>query len=127
TGTSVTRPTVIAQYPSGRISRLSSPVPPYPVIKTLPLHDALPISSRQETCQSWSLPRRYRTRQRRPRSQSHSSWSRIGDFGNARSEEHTSELQSPDHLVCRLLLEKQNDAIDRRAQQCVTTATVADQ
>ena len=23
-----------------------------------------------------------------------------------RSEEHTSELQSPDHLVCRLLLEK---------------------
>src|SRR5258708_27733307 len=27
---------------------------------------------------------------------------------NARSEEHTSELQSPDHLVCRLLLEKKN-------------------
>src|SRR5258708_24553772 len=26
-------------------------------------------------------------------------------FGS-RSEEHTSELQSPDHLVCRLLLEK---------------------
>src|SRR5207244_12365550 len=25
-----------------------------------------------------------------------------------RSEEHTSELQSPDHLVCRRLLEKQN-------------------
>src|SRR5207244_11449727 len=25
---------------------------------------------------------------------------------NSRSEEHTSELQSPDHLVCRLLLEK---------------------
>src|SRR5207244_11137161 len=25
---------------------------------------------------------------------------------NDRSEEHTSELQSPDHLVCRLLLEK---------------------
>src|SRR5258708_23985156 len=25
---------------------------------------------------------------------------------NIRSEEHTSELQSPDHLVCRLLLEK---------------------
>src|SRR5258708_22071802 len=30
------------------------------------------------------------------------------DQGNKihRSEEHTSELQSPDHLVCRLLLEK---------------------
>src|SRR5258708_18907437 len=27
-------------------------------------------------------------------------------FGDLRSEEHTSELQSPDHLVCRLLLEK---------------------
>src|SRR5258708_14840873 len=27
---------------------------------------------------------------------------------HARSEEHTSELQSPDHLVCRLLLEKKN-------------------
>src|SRR5258708_20312015 len=26
-----------------------------------------------------------------------------------RSEEHTSELQSPDHLVCRLLLEKKKD------------------
>src|SRR5438552_13975260 len=26
-----------------------------------------------------------------------------------RSEEHTSELQSPDHLVCRLLVEKQRE------------------
>src|SRR5947208_6650675 len=36
---------------------------------------------------------------------------RTGDAGTdaegaPRSEEHTSELQSPDHLVCRLLLEK---------------------
>src|SRR5258708_14680242 len=29
--------------------------------------------------------------------------------GRARSEEHTSELQSPDHLVCRLLLEKKKN------------------
>src|SRR5690348_17467278 len=29
---------------------------------------------------------------------------------SARSEEHTSELQSPVHLVCRLLLEKKNSA-----------------
>src|SRR5258708_21101499 len=28
------------------------------------------------------------------------------DSRDIRSEEHTSELQSPDHLVCRLLLEK---------------------
>src|SRR5690625_5469274 len=29
-------------------------------------------------------------------------------FHNSRSEEHTSELQSRGHLVCRLLLEKKN-------------------
>src|SRR5258708_29405190 len=28
-----------------------------------------------------------------------------------RSEEHTSELQSPDHLVCRLLLEKKKNRV----------------
>src|SRR5258708_10847552 len=31
-----------------------------------------------------------------------------GKYSN-RSEEHTSELQSPDHLVCRLLLEKKKN------------------
>src|SRR5438876_11556584 len=31
-----------------------------------------------------------------------------------RSEEHTSELQSPVHLVCRLLLEKKNKNTDNR-------------
>src|SRR5438552_6293085 len=30
----------------------------------------------------------------------------LGNMFEVRSEEHTSELQSPDHLVCRLLLEK---------------------
>src|SRR6266487_2977856 len=30
-----------------------------------------------------------------------------------RSEEHTSELQSPVHLVCRLLLEKKKNTINR--------------
>src|SRR5258708_22660288 len=33
------------------------------------------------------------------------SWIKLG----VRSEEHTSELQSPDHLVCRLLLEKKKN------------------
>src|SRR5438552_11570954 len=32
-----------------------------------------------------------------------------------RSEEHTSELQSPDHLVCRLLLEKKNNTAQQVA------------
>src|SRR5258708_27472779 len=35
---------------------------------------------------------------------------RVGSSRPDRSEEHTSELQSPDHLVCRLLLEKKNSA-----------------
>src|SRR5438093_5666760 len=43
------------------------------------------------------------------------SWSRIASWvasskvSRARSEEHTSELQSLTNLVCRLLLEKKND------------------
>src|SRR5207244_6513813 len=34
-----------------------------------------------------------------------------------RSEEHTSELQSPDHLVCRLLLEKKKKKDNSQYQQ----------
>src|SRR3989338_3521648 len=34
-------------------------------------------------------------------------------FALARSEEHTSELQSQFHLVCRLLLEKHNSIVER--------------
>ena len=39
-------------------------------------------------------------------------WSSAGSLGfkGSRSEEHTSELQSPDHLFCRLLLEKRNSS-----------------
>src|SRR5258708_31871732 len=36
-------------------------------------------------------------------------WFSKGSF-QIRSEEHTSELQSPDHLVCRLLLEKKKNS-----------------
>src|SRR5258708_13395356 len=35
------------------------------------------------------------------------------DHARIRSEEHTSELQSPDHLVCRLLLEKKKNRIHK--------------
>src|SRR5207244_11574975 len=34
---------------------------------------------------------------------------------SARSEEHTSELQSPDHLVCRLLLEKKKKKTTKKS------------
>src|SRR5258708_24603194 len=41
-----------------------------------------------------------------------------------RSEEHTSELQSPDHLVCRLLLEKKKTRpSDRPLPQKATAGT----
>src|SRR5258708_29850176 len=68
-------------------------------IYTLSLHDALPIYLRQpswwsvSSCRSARFPPRYSPCQ-------------TGMM--TRSEEHTSELQSPDHLVCRLLLEKKN-------------------
>src|SRR5690625_6600967 len=35
----------------------------------------------------------------------------VHDRENTRSEEHTSELQSRGHLVCRLLLEKKNERL----------------
>src|SRR3990170_8594499 len=57
-------------------------------IYTLSLHDALPIYIGEAHG-------------------AHSVHQRHGPH-LCRSEEHTSELQSPDHLVCRLLLEKKN-------------------
>src|SRR5207244_10247785 len=45
-----------------------------------------------------------------------------------RSEEHTSELQSPDHLVCRLLLEKKKKNTRKDAAQAEETShTVRDE
>src|SRR5437763_2500270 len=41
-----------------------------------------------------------------------------------RSEEHTSELQSPMYLVCRLLLEKKNGALDG-AESAASVAAAA--
>src|SRR5258708_26275929 len=46
-------------------------------------------------------------------------------FNHHRSEEHTSELQSPDHLVCRLLLEKKKKNNISRADniRCISMTT----
>src|SRR5207244_7713359 len=53
---------------------------------------------------SRALPqKRPRTITRRPRPLARYT---LNSVVSLRSEEHTSELQSPDHLVCRLLLEK---------------------
>src|SRR5205809_5201933 len=70
-------------------------------IYTLPLHDALPISSDNPKC--LTLPSRIK-------SFTAPATSSMGTFGS-RSEEHTSELQSRLHLVCRLLLEKKKKKI----------------
>ena len=44
-----------------------------------------------------------------------------------RSEEHTSELQSPDHLVCRLLLEKKKQLGTTALVNCLAVSTIAEQ
>src|SRR5207244_11762503 len=106
---------------------LSSTRPSTSHIYTLSLHDALPISglepeqplallappghdaaleeSRVPADVGLGRPRQVELGHRRP--------ARVDVPGEpdpaaaaVRSEEHTSELQSPDHLVCRLLLEK---------------------
>src|SRR6266487_6960729 len=64
-------------------------------IYTLSLHDALPIRGTRRgstASRTWCTPR---------------------SIDNTRSEEHTSELQSPVHLVCRLLLEKKKNFPNR--------------
>src|SRR2546429_3914841 len=71
-------------------------------IYTLSLHDALPILSRISHASiqtEWGLQQRKNVPPR------------FGSTGKRqnRSEEHTSELQSRLHLVCRLLLEKNNE------------------
>src|SRR2546426_6810928 len=73
-------------------------------IYTLSLHDALPISSRPPG--QWQT---YDIVFHRPRFAADGSArdsARVTVLHNGRSEEHTSELQSPCNLVCRLLLEK---------------------
>src|SRR5438094_10661099 len=71
-------------------------------IYTLSLHDALPIWWRRAKNSS-SIPCAPRIGARRPSS---SSFQKSTLLAPTRSEEHTSELQSPYELVCRLLLEK---------------------
>src|SRR5438876_3114538 len=53
-------------------------------------------------------PSSHASRYARATSSSLAPCGRLMVFETPRSEEHTSELQSPVHLVCRLLLEKKN-------------------
>ena len=49
---------------------------------------------------------------------------RNADYNKARSEEHTSELQSPDHLVCRLLLEKKKNTKNNKNKHNILSPTI---
>src|SRR5262249_61904627 len=98
---------------------LTAPAPTE--IYSLSLHDALPISLgrrprsgaarrpharlRSGPCRPEAVPPAARCRGRRRCARGAAAHRRAGR-GLARSEEHTSELQSLTNLVCRLLLEK---------------------
>src|SRR5256885_7131823 len=83
-------------------------------IYTLSLHDALPICHRSRSAEKFS--RRLRSAcngypgddLRLGCAQRHDLHG-LANLCNSRSEEHTSELQSPCNLVCRLLLEKKKN------------------
>src|SRR5689334_25364386 len=67
-------------------------------IYTLSLHDALPILPFSPVMPIFSPRKRLKVPSENSR--------RVPRRSETRSEEHTSELQSQFHLVCRLLLEK---------------------
>src|SRR2546422_8246683 len=77
-------------------------------IYTLSLHDALPISSRPTTRSATPDPAPPTTEEpaANPQERETPSTTPRSLDSTPRSEEHTSELQSRLHLVCRLLLEK---------------------
>src|SRR5258708_22608535 len=78
------------------------------------LHDALPICGK---------------RMAQTHSGGRAGWAWAGSAATAstsRSEEHTSELQSPDHLVCRLLLEKKKERESSQIGDALDTAGAQD-
>src|SRR5207253_10695400 len=93
-------------------------------IYTLSLHDALPIlndaiQQLQSSLDpaSWKGLHAYLNEEHRL--QIH-----IAPTKNLRSEEHTSELQSRGHLVCRLLLEKKKKPTSNGAGTHVTSSVI---
>src|SRR5262245_64745156 len=88
------------------------------MIRPPPRSTLFPYTTLFRSSSSAARPRRAGARRRRRRGARGRTPPRSSDGGaRARSEEHTSELQSLRHLVCRLLLEK------KKAQ---TSDTVSD-
>src|SRR5947209_11174219 len=90
-------------------------------IYTLSLHDALPIwrlarPSAIKSPKTGGVPRESREISTCPRL-----------ARNARSEEHTSELQSRQYLVCRLLLEKKKKKKQRQSHSSQNTRRTSKQ
>src|SRR5438876_5812626 len=71
-----------------------------PVLYTLSLHDALPISLAVDLAGGGRSPLAMKN------ARADAGIVLGHELAGIRSEEHTSELQSPVHLVCRVLLEK---------------------
>src|SRR5256885_12557775 len=89
-------------------------------ISPLSLHDALPISRERLAGQHTAARSRHRRGRWRPARE------RAGTaLWRARSEEHTSELQSPCNLVCRLLLEKKKIQTSTRCEPSATEQVYA--
>src|SRR5437764_1659290 len=84
-------------------------ITPQTTAHTLSLHDALPISAFKPFVYLAGLEAGLK-----PSNHFVDGPISIGKWQPHRSEEHTSELQSPMYLVCRLLLEKNN--IDHRPE-----------
>src|SRR5207302_8464038 len=93
--------------------------PPTAEHYTLSLHDALPISAQAIKPAGFSQPRfnsseglaartPFTGESRAAKGSAFDLAISAGTSGFVRSEEHTSELQSRENLVCRLLLEKKN-------------------
>src|SRR5256885_11802014 len=85
-------------------------------IYTLSLHDALPIS------RPGKAPRQAAAAFRPSRIRQPGAGRGHGNL--PRSEEHTSELQSPCNLVCRLLLEKKNISTKSCRTRCPASLTL---
>src|SRR3712207_8063564 len=95
-------------------------------IYTLSLHDALPILSTKR--QRNSRPSSATSVQRRSASSHVAEAMRQPKRMSRRSEEHTSELQSRQYLVCRLLLEKKKktpiNSISRYSSYALNNADI---
>src|SRR5205814_8319384 len=94
-------------------------------IYTLSLHDALPISSGtsrtfyvDNLSATISADLNYATDGSADDNTNFTTnWTAVAGTGATRSEEHTSELQSLRHLVCRLLLEKKKKKKKKQKKQ----------